>query len=239
MKSLCSLARPKSVAEAAKRLIAESESGLTTNPLRAEDEFELKISQGIPATGSDTYLPPGIHVTSWSELYEHYSPDPNRAKFLDGMLHGLHDLRESGIDEVYLGGSYVRSSSVVPHDFDITFEGQFSKSMPAAQAKVLNDRTLMNQAYGGDILEGHFDYFTDSYGGKKNVGILQVDMKSLPKRPSEVSPAVSVYETWKAENPLQSGSRSDRFQSNSSMSDFGYVKSWMVEPMRPTRLSRK
>jgi hypothetical protein len=111
--------------------------------------------------------------------------------------------------------------------------------MPSAQAKVLNDRTLMNQAYGGDILEGHFDYFTDSYGGKKNVGILQIDMTSLPGRPSEVSPAVPVYEAWKAENPLQRGSRSDRLQANSSLSDFGYVKAWMVEPMRSTRLSRK
>ena len=229
------LGRPKQVAESAKRLLLDYESGLGgadlgAGSLKASDQAEIKISQGIPATQSDTYLPPGIHVTSWPELVQHYSSDPNRAKFLDGMLHGLHDLRDAGIDEVYLGGSYVRSFSVIPNDFDVTFEGQFSKSMPTAQAKVLNDRALMNKAYGGDLLEGHFDYFTNSYGGKTNAGILQIDMTTLARRPSEVSPAVKVYDAWKTEKPFDS-----RDANKLLNSDFGYIKSWMIEPAKSSR----
>jgi hypothetical protein len=151
-----------------------------------------QIYKGIPEL-SDGFLPPGIHAAQWSDMVAKYSGDPNRSDLLPGMFHALHDLKEGGVKEAYLGGSFV-TSKIKPNDFDISFERELSKTLPKAQAKVLGDRDLMKQAYGGECLQDHLCFFRQSRSNE-DIGVLKFDLSSLAPR-STISPAYSVYDGW-------------------------------------------
>jgi len=172
-------------------------SGKLSGTLGLLENGAHSILKGIPEL-RDGFLAPGIHQTNWSEIVEHYGGDPARNRFLPGMSHALHDLREAGVKKSYLGGSFV-TAKPVPNDFDITFKGALPKTIPRAYAQVFNDRNLMKSAYGGECLEDHLQYFMHARNREDGIGILEIDMNSLPPR-SEKSPAYSVYESWRKDN---------------------------------------
>ncbi|MFX7552515.1 hypothetical protein ABTK04_17995, partial [Acinetobacter baumannii] len=84
--------------------LSEEFSGL----LKSAETFK-----GVPPL-RDGFLPPGVHDATWSDLVSRYSSDANRAPMMPGMLHALHDLKESGVEKTYLGGSFV-SAKVKPN----------------------------------------------------------------------------------------------------------------------------
>lgn len=162
-----------------------------------EPEVKPQISHGIPILRDDGFLPTGIHVTSWKELTERYGSSPHRNNLLNGMLHAAHDLRERGFNDVYLGGSFV-TSKAVPNDFDLTY-----RTLATAKKADLYDglpafksRDMMKEAYGGEVLPDLHQFFQENarVWPPLKIGILKLDMDSLPARAADRSPIHAVIE---------------------------------------------
>jgi hypothetical protein len=139
-----------------------------------------QISQGIPLLADDGYLPKGIHVTSWGELTDRFATNPQRVELSNHMLGALHDLKNNGFKDVYLGGSFATEKEI-PKDFDLTFrtgpEGAYKLfgSLP-----LLRHAGVTKRAYGGDVLPDLDDYFQTFNRAKREIGILKLDLDTLP-----------------------------------------------------------
>jgi hypothetical protein len=134
------------------------------------------------------YLPEGIHNASWDTLSKSFGGNDQRAKMLQGMLDGLHDLKESGVKDVFLGGSFVTKKGV-PGDFDIVFNvkhGQFDKMLD--KLSVLSSKGEMKNVYGGEFLpNGVKNTMLDilkTTRDERAVGVVKIDLSSLPARPA-------------------------------------------------------
>lgn len=148
-----------------------------------------QISAGIPKLTPDGYLPYGIHLTTYTNLMETFATNPHRAKLGQGMLHALHDLKQHGFEDVYLGGSYVTRAHL-PNDFDLTYRsvGTSQRSM-YRQLPLTRDREMMREAYGGEVLPDLQEYFLQNDRIGRKIGIAKIDMTTLPSRPAGESPA--------------------------------------------------
>jgi hypothetical protein len=128
-------------------------------------------------------------------LVERFATNGPRKRLADGMLNALHDLKSEGIEDVYLGGSFP-TTKPVPGDFDLTYRA--SKETEAqlyTRLPLLRDRDLMKEAYGGELIPNHQEYFLQNRTSR-SVGILKLDMNSLPPRVSEQSPAYAVMQKY-------------------------------------------
>ncbi len=66
-------------------------------------------------------LPPGIHDSTLTEVYERYAINQARLHLFEGLLKGLDNLFQSGCPQVFLDGSYV-TAKLIPNDYEICWD---------------------------------------------------------------------------------------------------------------------
>lgn len=72
----------------------------------------------IPDFVDDTgYLPAGVHDATFQQVQQRFGYNMRRVRLLDGLRNVLRQLFEAGIEEVYLGGSFV-TKAPLPNDID-------------------------------------------------------------------------------------------------------------------------
>ncbi|NJM75750.1 MAG: hypothetical protein HC852_08190 [Acaryochloridaceae cyanobacterium RU_4_10] len=76
----------------------------------------------IPPFDGRGYLPPGIYESNEAEFNRRFGFTPHRQRLLSGLQFALAELKQSGCDRVYIGGSFVTNKEC-PNDIDGCFEG--------------------------------------------------------------------------------------------------------------------
>jgi len=76
--------------------------------------------EGIPALNVSGRLPPGIHHGTFDELIRRFATNSYRMAFIEHLQMTLIDLRDAGVREVMIGGSFV-SSTIHPGDIDMVY----------------------------------------------------------------------------------------------------------------------
>lgn len=156
---------------------------------------EPKISKGIPQFTDNGFLQNGIHLTTWSEMEERFVTNSTRAALSKGMLHAVHDLHDQGINEIYLGGSFV-TRKALPRDFDLTYTADWDRVHKLNETMPLLDvKSMAKDAYGGEIAPNLRDFFRRNRDHEE-VGILKFDLTSLPPRPSRTSPMATLMDRF-------------------------------------------
>lgn len=200
-----------------------SRAGMTEKSAVATHEFEAhriigsgrvaeigepRISGGIPPHRPDGFLENGIHLATWDQITGRFATTPHREQLANGMLHALHDLKQNGYDEVFLGGSYV-TTKIRPGDFDLTYADphHLRRANLYQDLPIMQNRTSMKDVYGGEALPNLDEFFQQNDRVGKRVGIVQVDMSSLPPRPTAESPAIKAVT---GNNPTQFGFLADQ-----------------------------
>jgi hypothetical protein len=130
-------------------------------------------------------LPPGIHDSSLSEVYDRYVLNRARQLLYDGLVKGIENLFLSGCPQIYLDGSYV-TAKPIPNDYEVCWDMAFVD--PALVDPVFfdfsNGRYNQKQKYLGEffpatIVEGlsgrpFLNFFqTDKNTGKQK-GIVRL-----------------------------------------------------------------
>ena len=75
----------------------------------------------IPPFDANGNLPPGVHQTTWQEIFYRFGTTPRRQRLLVGLEAALISLQAAGCQYVYIGGSFVTAKEN-PGDFDACWE---------------------------------------------------------------------------------------------------------------------
>jgi hypothetical protein len=160
------------------------------------------VYPGIPTLRHDGFLPEGVHLASWSEFTSKFAYNTQRQEVSAHLLDALHDLRDSGAKDVWIGGSLV-TRKLRPNDFDLGYASfpEHLKRMP-----VLWDREMMKEAYHGEMWPDCLNYYRLNTRVGKRIGVVQIDLNTLPQR-TRFSPARQVLEhhQFAAEQSLLEG----------------------------------
>jgi hypothetical protein len=171
--------------------------GMTGRTLGSGRLFESSLSREKlvgPALEFDHqgFLKPGTHPMKWNDFAATYGVNEHRSTKLTGMLDGLHDLRKLGVNEVYVGGSFV-TKNPMPNDFDAAFnvargtwEEKYLSKLPA-----LFSKHAMKDIYGGEFMPNgprngilNALSFNSREGVNRAVGVVQLNLNGLPPRPN-------------------------------------------------------
>ncbi len=179
--------------------LESSEHGIGS-PIRSlRRKTEARYQRGeIPPFRDDGFLPVGIHLTKWDALTEHYGTNAHRAKLLDGLLDAAHDLKEAGVKEAYIGGSFVTKKEI-PGDFDLTMQVPIKAIRNTADTRASEPDEEGLRRRGGRRLPGILSQ-NNRVIPPVQIGIVKLDLDSLPARVSEVSPAKAIWDNEGAPN---------------------------------------
>ena len=76
----------------------------------------------IPGLDARTsYLPPGLHSTSWCDVVSHFGGNSDRERLIGALLSACRSLAEAGCKELLLDSSFV-TAKALPGDYDTTWE---------------------------------------------------------------------------------------------------------------------
>lgn len=118
-------------------------------------------------------LPPGIHDSTLSEVYERYVINPTRQRLYHGLVKGLKNLFFSGCPQIYLDGSYV-TAKPIPNDYEVCWDMSFVD--PALLYPVFfdftNGRHNQKQKYSGEFFPAAI---VESVSGKPFLEFFQTD----------------------------------------------------------------
>lgn len=131
------------------------------------------------------FLPPGVHVASWSEVNERFGWNERRRVLLGGLRRCLDELSRVGCQRAWLDGSFV-SKKEHPGDFDLVWDptGVALDEIDSVLLDLDPPRLAQKMTYGGDLLpnviEGvsgkpFLDFFQEDDVTGMAKGIVQLD----------------------------------------------------------------
>ena len=130
-------------------------------------------------------LPPGIHVSTLTEVKEYFAYTPWRIQLFNGFCLGISSLVAAGCNKIYLNGSYT-TAKLHPGDFDACWDitDVDVNNVDSTLFNFEHERALQKQKFGGEffIIDPNspdgtliLDFFqTDRYT-RKQKGILLIN----------------------------------------------------------------
>lgn len=124
------------------------------------------------------------HVT-WEELLKVWGSNPHRRKLLEKARAGFQLLKASGVETVYIAGSFASTKST-PGDIDgcISTSGNFdADKLPDDILEVLEDHGM---DFYFDVTptdfddSPHIDFFRKGRNGE-NPGLIILDLRTVPE----------------------------------------------------------
>jgi hypothetical protein len=132
----------------------------------------------IPDFTSAGFLPPGIHLATWSEITDRFGTTSHRQALLKLLRLVLLNLKSAGCAAAYLDGSFV-TNKASPSDYDMCWSMRDASGAYIDASKLdpvllnfRNNRDLMKAKYGGDIFPAEW---TEGQSGKRFIDFFQVD----------------------------------------------------------------
>ncbi|MGH3631408.1 MAG: DUF6932 family protein, partial [Sciscionella sp.] len=136
-------------------------------------------------------LPPGVHPASWAEIEDRFGGTSRREWLLRGLQEAARNLRDAGVDVMWLGGSFVTRKED-PDDWDGVWDpvgADLAKVDPVIcdLNDIRNGRYRQKAKFGGELLVGFetasglsFQEFlqVDQNGDRK--GIVLLDLRTVP-----------------------------------------------------------
>lgn len=170
---------------------------------RVGARFRTMVEPKIPPFRYDGHLPNGVHPASWNEFSARFGVNEHRQGLLDGMKVGLNELRARGVKKAYVGGSFVTTKEL-PRDFDITFDATMPQMKRwLTDAPILTNVAEQETRFGGSFMPsfkfskdgGQKSFYqTNRYG--RSVGILELDLRTLPRGIERFTDAVAPGGNW-------------------------------------------
>ncbi|UJR13228.1 hypothetical protein I4U23_000250 [Adineta vaga] len=84
------------------------------------EELIRDRQEGIPDLNQSGRLPPGIYHTTFNELITRFATNSYRITLIEHLDVTLHELRDAGVREIIIGGSFI-SSTIYPGDIDMVY----------------------------------------------------------------------------------------------------------------------
>lgn len=146
----------------------------------------------IPRLGPTSgYLPKGIHAATWSEFVAAFDFSPTRKDLLEGFLRAGQELRANGVEELFVGGSFV-SKRMSPKDYDCCFDDTNldQDKVDSVLLDYSDERAAMKKKYGGEFfpagavakfnpIEVYKEFLQHDKNGRKK-GLVLLDLKTMP-----------------------------------------------------------
>jgi hypothetical protein len=118
-------------------------------------------------------LPPGIHDSDLTEVFNRYGINPSRNLQYEGFVSALDNLFRSGCPQIFLDGSYV-TAKPIPADYEVCWDMRFVD--PRLLDKVFfdfdNNRQNQKDKYGGEFFPVQI---TEGMSGKPFLDFFQKD----------------------------------------------------------------
>lgn len=144
----------------------------------------------IPEFSADGTLPPGLHLSTWDELYRRFGTKEHRRRLLAGLKAALESFRAAGCQTAYVNGGFVTSTDF-PNDFDGCWD--VSGVDPTKLDPVLltfgQRRATQRAKYQGEMFPSIYpanptgdtflDFFQKDRDGNPK-GIIVLDLRRLP-----------------------------------------------------------
>jgi hypothetical protein len=140
------------------------------------------------------YLPPGEWPLTWAQFVNTFGITPHRLRLIDGLLNGLHHLREAGCRIVYIDGGFVTKKKDPPKDIDVCWlrepgiEVWLKRNHPAL-LNFANERLAQRTIYDCEFFPHDMpadrnktpflEYFKRDRNGKPK-GIVIMHLKDVP-----------------------------------------------------------
>lgn len=144
----------------------------------------------IPDFNLSGLLPPGIHLTSWSEFADRFGGNPTRDSLLGGLRTALENLKGAGCRTAYIDGSFVTDKEH-PNDFDACWEEAgvdpylldpvlltFDPGRAIQKAKYFGELFPASVVAGEEGLSFLEFFQTDKNTGERK-GIVAIDLEEL------------------------------------------------------------
>jgi hypothetical protein len=142
----------------------------------------------IPDLNEDGLLPLGLHPATLEEIGERFGrANPVRTRLFRGLTRALHNLREAGVERVYIDGSFVTDKQF-PNDVDGCWDADSPVDLGELDAVFLDfsdHRRQMKERYGvdfflassveGESRQAFLDFFQVDRDGRSK-GVLVVDL---------------------------------------------------------------
>jgi hypothetical protein len=132
------------------------------------------VTSGLPQHRSDGTLPPGTYRLTWDELVRHFRSSPRRSQLLIALKAALPDLRAAGVDDLRIGGSFVRTKES-PGDIDIALFMDPNADVPAVREALNRHWNNGIHCYWGS----ESDFFRKTREGGK-AGLVALSTNSAP-----------------------------------------------------------
>lgn len=81
----------------------------------------LGYTVSLPDFGEQGYLPPGEHLATWQDLQDRFGESPHRRRLLRSLATVVDALRQRGVSNIWIDGSFVTDESR-PRDIDVIYE---------------------------------------------------------------------------------------------------------------------
>ena len=125
-------------------------------------------------------LPPGIHITTMSEVKERFAINAKRRMLFRGLEKGVDALIKAGCNQIYLDGSYI-TSKPSPNDYDACWD--VTGVRPEDLDPVLLIFDLKRQTQKNKFLGEYFPmHWVADHSGATYLDFFQIDKNtSSPK----------------------------------------------------------
>lgn len=142
----------------------------------------------IPDLNDDGLLPPGVHPATLEEVKDRFGrKNAVRRELFRGLSQALHNLREAGVQRVYLNGSFV-TDTMYPNDVDGCWDADANIDLQRLDPVFLSfdqGRRQMKDKYGVDFFpassvecnssQAFLDFFQVDKDGRSK-GILVIEL---------------------------------------------------------------
>lgn len=146
----------------------------------------------LPAFTSKGLLPPGLHRATWDELCSRFGGTRRREYLLEGLLRAATNLRDAGVVNLWLDGSFVTDKRN-PNDFDGVWDPSRADlrrvdSVLIDLADLRSGRLKQKAKYRGEFLVSAiesrtglpFEQFFQLTPDGDVKGIVLLDLRTLP-----------------------------------------------------------
>jgi hypothetical protein len=142
----------------------------------------------VPDLNEDGLLPPGVYLATLKEIGERFGrANAVRKGLFRGLTRALQNLREAGVERVYIDGSFVTGKQL-PNDVDGCWDAEGLIDLGNLDPVFLDfsdHRRQMKERYGvdffpassveGESREAFLDFFQVDRDGRSK-GILVIDL---------------------------------------------------------------
>jgi len=135
-------------------------------------------------------LPPGIHLSTLSEIENAFATNPHRRKLYKGLIAAAKALKDAGCNYLFIDGSYV-TGKPRPGDYDGCWDpsGVNRNLLDPVLLDFSNSRQNQKNKYLGELFPFNatakpgrvfLEFFQEEKFSGKKKGILAIDLKSEP-----------------------------------------------------------